>query len=85
MIHCLAETKVASAYRASTTFIRTRIRKGVPRHQAVHELGERLVRDLLRDPIKSAQAIEAPPAKGSKARRRTGPRVAQTPQHKPSE
>lgn len=85
MIHCLAETKIASSDRASTTFIRTRTGEGIARHQAVHELGERLVRDLLREPVKPAQTVGTPASKGSKGRRRPSARVSQTTHHKPSE
>lgn len=48
LVHCLAETRLAQGDPALIAQLQSRLRERMSRHQAIHELGEQLVREALR-------------------------------------
>lgn len=56
VVHFLAETKLAEGDRKATSWLEARLLSGPSRHQAIHELGEQLVREQLHEPPKQLRA-----------------------------
>ncbi|PID39369.1 MAG: hypothetical protein CSB49_01545 [Proteobacteria bacterium] len=59
VVHVLAETKLAEDRKAQS-WVESRTRGGIGRHQAIHELGEQLVQEQLHEPPRVARGKKKP-------------------------
>lgn len=48
LVHCLAETQLAAADKTALLQLEKYLQQGISRHEAIHQLGEQLVRETLR-------------------------------------